>query len=584
MARALLAIGTGRLVTSQSDLEVRLERALEMVSETELALRADLLSRLADVSSRHRAVPLRLAREALELARRSGDPEAVITAGGRLLLIGCGQMPLAERRALADEISACSSPASGFDPRMNASVMEILVLLEEGRLDEAARLAAAVGRETARMALVLQFNEPVKALVHLLRGELEQAEVVIQWFLQETQRRRATRDELDPSNGARMLGLMRERDLIPLVAGVIADFRQRSMTLAGHATLDVIEAALAAHGDDRDAASGAFDVALAHDLEELSRDWGGNGMAFCCLLADGAFMIDHVEAAARLAPIVARVADRNVVHGMPPPASYGWGSYYVGVCQLVLGELDAADASLRDALERNTAMGARPFVARTLLARARLALARGDGNGALEHAREAKAIAVRAGLALLERQADEWLAALGSAGDADAHEGTTTFVFTDIVGSTASTAAAGDRAWRDALEAHTSTVRALTAQHGGRLVKSLGDGFMLTFSSARAGVDFAIALQRDAGNGALELRVGVHTGEAEVVDGDHLGHNVNLAARVSGAAGAGEILVSDVVRAVLAGARDISWGDGRPTTLKGLAGEHVLHPVHAVQP
>jgi class 3 adenylate cyclase len=363
---------------------------------------------------------------------------------------------------------------------------------------------------------------------------------------------------------------------------MIAVLRQQSTILMDAVTLDLADAMITAHTADAGAGAHAIDAALTHDLERYSRNWGGAGMAMCCTLADAAALVDHRRAGERLLPIVATVADRNVVLGMPPPVAFGWGSHYLGVCQLLVGAVDDAAQSLADALEHNAAMGALPFVARTRLALARVALARDDGDGAVAHAAVARDIAERAGLAAALREADAALVALGGSGAGAAGDvTTTTFVFTDIVGSTAGTAAAGDKAWRESLDAHASHLRALAVRNGGRVVKGLGDGFMLVFPSARAGVDFAVALQRDVGGRPFVLRVGVHTGEAEVVGDDYIGHHVNLAARVSGAAGDGEVLVSDVVHTILSGARDIEWGEPRATHLKGIPGTQVLYPVKA---
>ncbi len=232
--------------------------------------------------------------------------------------------------------------------------------------------------------MILQFFDCTSALVHLERGDLDVAGLEVQKLLEETQRRSAT--ALEASNNARTVNLLRERDQLAVAAGMIAVLRQQPTILIDAVTVDLADAMITAHTADAGAGTYAIDAALTHDLERYSRNWGGSGMAMCCTLADAAALVDHRRAGERLLPIVATVADRNVVLGMPPPVAFGWGSHYLGVCQLLVGAIDDAALSLADALEHNAAMGALPYVARTRLALARVALARDDGDGAVAHA------------------------------------------------------------------------------------------------------------------------------------------------------------------------------------------------------
>ena len=165
-------------------------------------------------------------------------------------------------------------------------------------------------------------------------------------------------------------------------------------------------------------------------------------------------------------------------------------------------------------------------------------------------------------------------------------EGTFTIVFSDIEGSTSLAADAGDDAWMQMLERHNDIVRSQLSQHGGREVKSQGDGFMMSFGSARRAVDFAIAVQREL-DGARRLdpqwpvrvRIGVHTGEAiETADGDLFGRHVVTASRIADEADGGEILVSGLVRALTEGRLELEYEPGYVVALKGL-GEVVVHRV-----
>jgi predicted ATPase/class 3 adenylate cyclase len=131
----------------------------------------------------------------------------------------------------------------------------------------------------------------------------------------------------------------------------------------------------------------------------------------------------------------------------------------------------------------------------------------------------------------------------------EAPVGTVTFVFTDLEGST--------RLWeqhpeamRDALARHDELLRTAVSDHGGHVVKTTGDGVHAVFASARdallAAADAQRAMEGEAWErtGALRVRIGVHTGEAEHRDGDYYGTAVNRAARLRAAAHGGQILVS----------------------------------------
>lgn len=164
--------------------------------------------------------------------------------------------------------------------------------------------------------------------------------------------------------------------------------------------------------------------------------------------------------------------------------------------------------------------------------------------------------------------------------------GTLTIVFSDIEQSTRRTEELGDAGWLRLLGLHNSVVRRQVERHGGHEVKAQGDGFMLAFPSARAAVFFAIGVQRalDAHGRSqpadlMRVRIGMHTGEAIVEDGDLFGHSVVLAARIAGQARGGEVLVSSLVREIVESRGDLAFGPTREAQLKGLAGVHHLHPI-----
>jgi class 3 adenylate cyclase len=156
-----------------------------------------------------------------------------------------------------------------------------------------------------------------------------------------------------------------------------------------------------------------------------------------------------------------------------------------------------------------------------------------------------------------------------------ADAGTLTIVFSDIENSTRRSVELGDVRWLELLDMHNAIIRRQVARHGGTEIKARGDGFMLSFPSARRALMCAIDVQR-----ALRVRVGVHTGEVLVGDGgDLFGRHVVVAARVADAARGGEVLVSGLVRELVEPRGDVVFGAPRMVALKGLGPEHMVHPV-----
>lgn len=168
----------------------------------------------------------------------------------------------------------------------------------------------------------------------------------------------------------------------------------------------------------------------------------------------------------------------------------------------------------------------------------------------------------------------------------DLQAGTRTIVFSDIEGSTERAVALGDAQWFDVLSAHDRVITDAVDAHGGMVVKSQGDGFMLAFDSARRAVRCMMVVQQQLNSidpdapEAVRIRVGAHTGEAiEVSDGDLFGQSVIIAARIANAATGGEILVSSLVREIIEPRGDIRFGPTRSVDLKGIAGGHLVHPI-----
>jgi len=153
-----------------------------------------------------------------------------------------------------------------------------------------------------------------------------------------------------------------------------------------------------------------------------------------------------------------------------------------------------------------------------------------------------------------------------------------TILFTDVEGSTALTRRLGDARGREVLREHERIVRDALTSHGGSEVKTMGDGFMASFCSATQALDCAIAMQRAFQNysaqvgeehaSPLPIRIGLNAGEPIGEEKDLFGTAVVLAARIAATAEGGEILVSDIVRQVVAG-KGFLFSDRGDTVLRG---------------
>jgi class 3 adenylate cyclase/pimeloyl-ACP methyl ester carboxylesterase len=166
-----------------------------------------------------------------------------------------------------------------------------------------------------------------------------------------------------------------------------------------------------------------------------------------------------------------------------------------------------------------------------------------------------------------------------------------TILFTDVEGSTALTQRLGDAKAREVLRDHERTVREALAAHGGSEVKTMGDGFMASFASAARALECAVAIQRafaerasahpelvegappqgaasSAPTEAVRVRIGLNAGEPIAEEGDLFGTAVIAAARIAAQAKGGEILVSNVVRELVAGKGFLFSARGK-TALRG---------------
>ena len=238
-----------------------------------------------------------------------------------------------------------------------------------------------------------------------------------------------------------------------------------------------------------------------------------------------------------------------------------------GLVDLADGDAAWAVSPLREAVRRWHALDV-PYEAaraRTVLAEAYQAT--GDGDSAAVELEAAQAIFERLGAVAAARQAADLL----GRGRADAV--TQTFLFTDIVGSTALVEAIGDTAWLDLVEWHDRTLRALFSDDGGEEIDHAGDGFFVRFTAAGAALACAVAIQqalaehRRQHGFAPPVRIGVHTAEAIRAGRGYRGKGVHAAARIAAVATGNEIVATRDE----ADAAGLRYTNPRTLELKGLS-------------
>ena len=279
---------------------------------------------------------------------------------------------------------------------------------------------------------------------------------------------------------------------------------------------------------------------------------------------------------------------------------------HVRAC-LTVGDEPAASASVVELEEFARRLGTPGPMAAAAVARGELALHRGDIGAAIASLRQgvrtwcevdapyeaaeaqvrlARALAAdgdEAGARLEIKAAARALDEIGAVVDLDiapqraepVTRALRTFLFSDIVDSTRLAEAMGDDTWEQLLRWHDRILRSEFARWRGEEVKHGGDGFFVAFGQPDDGIACAIAIQRAlarhrADHGfAPTIRIGLHAGEATSRDDDYFGSAVTRAARISAAAGAGEILVSaDLVAGC---ERTVPVAAERTLELKGIA-------------
>jgi class 3 adenylate cyclase/predicted negative regulator of RcsB-dependent stress response len=243
-----------------------------------------------------------------------------------------------------------------------------------------------------------------------------------------------------------------------------------------------------------------------------------------------------------------------------------------GAVRLAEGDAAGALPHLRRAQQTWQQIDAPFEVAELRLLLAKTHQALGDEDAALMEARVARDTFERLGAHPAAERAATLLAELGPSRERPERVGRA-FMFTDIVKSTDLVGVIGDEAWESLLTWHDQTLRSLFASHGGDVGHPTGDGFFVAFDDATSALRCAVAVQRAladhrrAHGFALQVRIGIHAGEATRRGQDYGGGEVHKAARIAAQAEGGEILVSHETVAQADGS--FRAGEPRRITLKG---------------
>jgi len=610
LARATLAYAGFTMafdaVNRDETLVTLLEESLAALPRGDSALRAAVLGRLAEEILFTDPYERRdsLSREALEMARRVGDPGVLASVlMNRHWTIW---MPdnLEERLALAAEVLKPGVSEGGRMHIVIGRLLHLTDLAEVGdlpamkrELELSARLADELRQPYARWLITI-----ARVLVAFMEGRLKDIEGLAQEAFEAGQETRSR-------NAALLFGL-------------------HLMYLRGEQgrideALPMIEESLGMYPDLRHSlrAGRAFALVEAGDLdkarEELENLVPGHIRDFPRNLAWLCGMIFLAEA---IAVVRDEGRARLLYEALLPYAERFGGVPLVFVIKAVASSLArlAALLGLRDeairlfqkAIEIQTRAGTGHGLARTLVDYAEFLLDGGapaDTTRALSLLHQALDLASEREMKrVVERALELKLRALGidrsdsltsidavtvsvekERPDLRAHaspDGTVTILFSDIENSTILTEQFGDRRWLEVLHAHNGIIREQVAAHGGFEVKSQGDGFMIAFQSAAGGLRCAIAVQhaladhaREHPDTAVRVRMGLHTGEVIKEEEDFFGKNVILAARIGARAKGGQVLVSSTMKDITQSLGEFTFGGGEETSLKGLSGTYQIY-------
>jgi len=234
------------------------------------------------------------------------------------------------------------------------------------------------------------------------------------------------------------------------------------------------------------------------------------------------------------------------------PALQAHAHYARAAVALAEGDPESAVRDFCEALALWREVGAPYEEALTRAALGSAYQAGGDPEGAVLELRAAHATFARLGAVIDERRVGQVLADAGEKPSplVASDPATRTFMFTDIVKSTALVEAMGDEAWNEVLRWHDQTLRGLIARHAGEEISHGGDSVFASFAQPERAIECAVQIQRTLADHrrthgfAPQVRIGIHQAAATRVGLDYRGKGVHEAARIAAEAQGGEVLAS----------------------------------------
>jgi class 3 adenylate cyclase len=608
-ARAALGYGGGPGGLEVSDkpdstLVGMLQTALDLLPARDTALRVRVMSRLAvelylsdDIAERES-----LASEAVAMAERIGEPRIELLALYSRAWARMGPDEIDAQAQMAAEIVARARALQDLDMEFRGHHFRLNALLQLGDIPGVEAEIAACKRiaDESRQPYYLWQAEAFAAMQALMEARFEEGERLAEHALALGQHGHA--ESATVVFGAHQFFVHWGR-------GTLGELAEGAEGLAANYPRSAWPAGLAlvyAEGGERDKAARSI-ARLARDgFASIRRD--ANFLTALCCLSMACQDLDDERSAGPLYELLAPYAERctSVLTGS---GFMGSNHDYLGLLCCIQGRWSEAVEHFERGLEIDGSTGARVLEPRIRLAYARALLANGSERQealrqlerGLEVARSCnmpayveRLLKLRLELLGLERGAQTSIEEVARSVEiarpdlrpALAPDGTVTIMFSDIENSTALTERLGDSVWIELLHSHNRIVADSVRRHGGFEVKNQGDGFMLAFSSARRGINCAIEIERallahrsDHPDEPLHVRIGMHTGEAVREGEDFFGKNVILAARIAAQAAGDQILVSSLIRELVASSGEFAFDEPHEIELKGLAGKHTVYPV-----
>ncbi len=575
LARAALGYG-GRFVweAARGDPHLRelLEEALDALGEEDTRLRVRVMARLAGGPLRDlpdRETRAELSRKAVEMARRVGDPATLAyVLDGRYAAVWWPEN-LEERVEIAAELITAARRAKDKERELQGHHYLCLALMERGDMTATMEeLQAQTGlSEELRQPTHFFYVTTVRAMLATFQGRYEEAEDLIPKAFDQ-----GVHAERSMAEIYRALQLYALRNDLGRVAEAEPRLTKAIETFPTYYALRCALADVYAQlGREREARA-IFGALAVNGFENLARndEW----LFAMSILANAAFRLGDAERAATLYELLLPYSSRVAVS--PPDVCLGSVALFLGKLATLLGRFDAAGRHCEHAVELNSRMGARPWVARSEHAYARMLLRRGspgDKERAETLVLNASQTCKELPMSGLESELSQLATEMGIR-PIDIRL-SKTFMFTDIVRSTDLVQAIGDDAWTDLVRWHDQELRSLFAAHRGQEVDHAGDGFFVAFDDAGSAIECAVAIQRRLRDHrrehgfAPQVRIGLHRAEAVRSGSGYRGKGVHEAARIAALAQGAEIVASQEALSRAASRYPVT--ESREVTLKGVS-------------